>query len=79
MSELLIEIYTHLMERDSNAIKMQNTVNTEMEKMLVPYKNNLTEEEKEKMYSFLYDVLYTAEREGTMYGIKLMLKLLLEL
>ena len=79
MSELLIEIYTHLMERDSNAIKMQNKVNQEMERMLIPYKSNLTEEEKEKMYSFLYDVLYIAEREGTMYGIKLMLKLLLEL
>lgn len=79
MSELLVELYNHLMERDSDAIKMQNKVNTEMERMLVPYKSKLTEEESEKLHYLLYDVIYVAEREATLYGIKLMMKLLLEL
>lgn len=79
MSDLWVEIYCHLMESDKDAIKMQNKVNTEMEKMLIPYKGNFSEEEKEKMYTFLYDVIYVAEREATLYGIKLMMKLLLEL
>lgn len=77
MSELLIEIYNHLMERDSDAVKMQNKINTEMERMLIPYKDKLSEEEREKMYAFLYDLSYIAEREATLYGIKLILRLLL--
>ena len=79
MSELLIEIYNHLMERDKDAIKMQNKVNTEMEQILVSYKDNLSEEELEKLNYLLYDVLYVAEREAILYGIKLIMKLLLEL
>ena len=79
MSELLIEIYNHLMERDSDAVKMQNKISTEMERMLIPYKDKLSEEEKEKMYAFLYDLSYIAEREATLYGIKLMMRLMLEL
>lgn len=79
MSELLVEIYNHFMERDSDAIKMQNKVNKEMERMLVPYKDKLSEEEKEKLHYLLYDVIYVAEREAAFYGIKLMLKLMLEL
>lgn len=65
------------MERDSDAVKMQNKINTEMERMLIPYKDKLSEEEREKMYAFLYDLSYIAEREATLYGIKLILRLLL--
>lgn len=79
MSELLVEIYNHLLERDEDAKEMQNKVNLELERMLIPYKNKLTEEEKEKAYTFLYDVAYIAEREATLYGMKLMMKLFLEL
>ena len=79
MSELWTEIYNLLMERDYDAIKMQKAVDTEMERMLIPYKDKFTEEEREKVYTFLYDVAYTAEREGALYGIKLMMKLMLEL
>ena len=79
MSELLIEIYNLLMERDYDAIKMQKAVDTEMERMLIPYKNKLSEEDLEKLYYLLYDVIYVAEREATLYGIKLMMKLLLML
>lgn len=77
MSELWIEIYNHLTEIDADAIKMQKAVDIEMERMLIPYKDKLSEEEKEKMYTLLYDVIYVAEKEATLYGIKLMLKLLL--
>ena len=45
MTDLWLEIYSHLMESDSDAIKMQNTIHTEMERLLVPYKNTITEEE----------------------------------
>lgn len=74
MSELWIEIYNHLMEMDKDAIKMQNRVNLELERMLIPYKDKISEEEKEKIYTFLYDIAYTAEREGALYGIKLVIK-----
>ncbi|MBQ3544398.1 MAG: hypothetical protein IJA34_05350 [Lachnospiraceae bacterium] len=79
MSELLIELFNHLMERDSDAVKMQNRINTEMERMLIPYKDKLSEEETEKIYAFLYNLSYIAEREATLYGIKLMMRLMLEL
>lgn len=79
MSELLVEIYNHLMETDSDAKEMQNRVNLEMERMLIPHKSKLSEEEREKMYAFLYDLSYIAEREATLYGIKLMMKLMLKL
>ena len=79
MSEAWIEIYNHLMEMDKDAIKMQNRVNLELERMLIPYKKELMEEEKEKMYNLFFDIIYIAEREATLYGIKLMMKLLLML
>lgn len=79
MSELLVELYNHLMETDSDAIKMQNRVNFEMERMLIPYKDKFTEEEKEKLYNFLYDLSYIAEREATLYGVKIMMRLFLML
>ncbi|MBQ6886059.1 MAG: hypothetical protein IJN54_00895 [Lachnospiraceae bacterium] len=79
MSELLVEIFNHLLERDEDAKEMQNKVNLELERMLIPYKNKFTEEEKEKAYTFLYDIVYISEREAVLYGIKLMMKLFLEL
>lgn len=79
MSELLVEIFNHLLERDEDAKEMQNKVNLELERMLIPYKQKFTEEEKEKVYTFLYDVAYISEREAMLYGIKLMMKLFLEL
>ena len=62
------------MEMDKDAIKMQNRVNLELERMLIPYKKELMEEEKEKMYNLFFDIIYIAEREATLYGIKLMMK-----
>lgn len=79
MSNLLVEIFSYLMEKDVDALEMQNKVNLEMERMLVPYKDDLSEEEKEKMYDFLYDLVYVAEREAILYGIKFMIKLFLKL
>ena len=49
MSDLWIEIFNHFMEADNDAIKMQNRVNLELERMLIPYKKELMEEEKEKI------------------------------
>ena len=79
MKELLVEIYNHFLERDEDAKEMQNKVNLELERMLIPYKDKFTEEEKEKAYTFLYDVAYISEREAMLYGIKLMMRLMLEL
>ena len=36
MSDLWLEIYSHLMERDEDALKMQNIINIEMERLLIP-------------------------------------------
>ena len=79
MSELFIEIYNHFLERDEDAKEMQNKVNLELERMLIPYKDKFTEEEKEKVYTFLYDVAYISEREAVLYGVKLMMRLFLML
>ena len=79
MTELFIEIFNIILERDENAKEMQNRVNMEIERMLIPYKNELTEEEKEKVYTFLYDVAYISEREAVLYGVKLMMRLFLML
>lgn len=79
MNELLTEIYALLMERDNDAKQTLNTVNAEMEKLLIPYKSKLTEEEWEKLHYLAYDIAFIAEREATLYGMKFLLKLLLEL
>ena len=36
MTDLWLEIYSHLMECDNDAIKMQNTIHTEMERLFFP-------------------------------------------
>ena len=79
MTDLWLEIYSHLMECDNDAIKMQNTIHTEMERLLVPYKNTITDEENEKLRCLLYDVINATQKEAIMYGIKLIMKSMLKL
>ena len=79
MTDLWLEIYSHLMESDGDAIKMQHMINTEMERLLVPYKNTITEEENEKLHYLLYDVINVTQKEAILYGIKLIMKTLLKL
>ena len=49
MSDLWLEIYSHLMERDEEALRMQHIITTETERLLIPYKSQLTEEELERL------------------------------
>ena len=79
MSDLWLEIYSHLMERDEDALKMQNIINIEMERLLVPYKGKLTEEENEKLHYLLYDIINTTQKEAIIYGMKLITKFILKL
>lgn len=79
MNDLWLEIYSHLMERDDEALRMQHIITMEMERLLIPYKSQLTEEELEKLHYLLYDVINVAQKEAVMYGIKSMMKFLLEL
>lgn len=79
MSDLWLEIYSHLMERDEEALRMQHIITTEMERLLIPYKGQLTEEELEKLYYLLYDVINVAQKEAMLYGMKFIMKFLLEL
>ena len=79
MSDLWLEIYSHLMERDEDALKMQNIINIEMERLLIPYKGKLTEEENEKLHNLLYDIINTTQKEAIIYGMKLITKFILKL
>lgn len=79
MSDLWLEIYSHLMERDEDALKMQNIINIEMERLLIPYKGKLTEEENEKLHYLLYDIINTTQKEAIIYGMKLITKFILKL
>lgn len=79
MSDLWLEIYSHLMERDEEALRMQHIITMEMERLLIPYKSQLTEEELEKLHYLLYDVINVAQKEAMLYGMKFMMKFLLEL
>lgn len=79
MSDLWLEIYSHLMERDEEALRMQHIITTEMERLLIPYKSQLTEEELEKLHYLLYDVINVAQKEAMLYGMKFIMKFLLEL
>ena len=79
MSDLWLEIYSHLMERDEEALRMQHIITIEMERLLIPYKSQLTEEELEKLHYLLYDVINVAQKEAMLYGMKFMMKFLLEL
>ena len=74
MSELWLEIYSYIMERDREAVKMQNVINTEIERLIIPYKNKLTEEELETLRYLLYDVSEISQKQSVLYGIKLVIK-----
>ena len=74
MSELWKEIYSFIMERDEEAIKMQNLLNLEMERLIIPYENKLTEEELEMLRCLLYDMSEITQKQAFLYGIKLVIK-----
>mgnify|MGYP006967363879 CR=1 FL=1 len=79
MSDLWLGIYSLIMESDEDALQMQNNINIEMERMLIPYKNQLSDEECEQLHTLLYDMTDIAQKQAMLFGIKFMLKLIFHL
>ena len=79
MSDLWLGIYSLIMESDEDALQRQNHINIEMERMLIPYKNKLSDEESEKLHTLLYDMVDITQKQAMLFGIKFMLKLIFHL
>ena len=55
MSEFWVEIFNHILEIDTDAIKMQNRVNQELERMLIPYHIRInSQKKKRKRYTLFF-------------------------
>lgn len=67
-------IYNQIMENEESALQMQNRINSETEKLILPYKNKITEEEYEKLRYLMYDISEVSQKQSILFGIKLFIK-----
>lgn len=79
MNELLKKIYESVITYEKDTVEMGSRVEIEINKLIKPYAEQLTDKEMEQLKNLLYQTALTAEQEGFQLGIKYTLKLLFDL
>lgn len=79
MNELLKKIYESVITYEKDTVEMGSRVDVEINKLIKPYAEQLTDKEMEQLKNLLYQTALTAEQEGFQLGIKYTLKLLFDL
>lgn len=79
MNELLKKIYESVITYEKDTVEMGRRVDVEINKLIKPYAEQLTDKEMEQIKTLLYQTALTAEQEGFQLGIKYTLKILFNL
>ena len=80
MDELLEKFFRDVIYFEKDTVRMEKTVVTEVDRLLMSYKMELNAEQKEQLKSFAYEVAHIAESKsfwlGVQYALKIAVKLL---
>lgn len=79
MSELLLKIYQQVVSNEDEAVEMGMRVGEWVNQFTEPYQNKLNNDEMEKLKDLMYSTAIKAEQEGFQLGIKIFVRLMLEL
>ena len=79
MSELLRKIYEQAIQDEDIAVAMGRRVDDWAKSLTVPYKDVLDEDQMELLRDLLFSTATKAEEEGFQLGIRVIVKLVLEI
>lgn len=79
MKELLKKIYDTVLVYDKDIVKNSKVVDEEIEMLMKPYKDKLSEAELDELYDLLCTISLTAKQAGFEMGMKFTIKTLVSL
>ena len=79
MSELLRKIYEQAIQDKDIAVAMVRRVDDWAKSLTVPYKDVLDDDQMELLQNLMYSTAIKAEEEGFQLGIRMIVKLVLEI
>ncbi len=79
MSELLKKIYEDVIQHERVSVEMGNRVDRWVDTLTAPYKEQLNAEQMEQLRNLMYSTAIKAEEEGFQLGIRMIVKLVLEM
>ena len=79
MNQLLRKIYNDVLVYEKDIVKSNKQVDSEVNKIIEPYKNNLHDDELEKLKDLVSAGTSNAEQAGFESGVKFAIKMLYSL
>ncbi len=79
MSELLKKIYEDVIQHERVSVEMGNRVDRWVDTLTEPYKEQLDAGQMEQLRNLMYSTAIKAEEEGFQLGIRMIVKLVLEM
>lgn len=79
MSEILRKIYEQAIQDEDIAVAMVRRVDDWAKSLTVPYKDVLGDDQMELLQNLLFSTAIRAEEEGFQLGIRVIVKLVLEI
>ena len=74
MEELLSEIYEKVVYASNEYNRLNERFYSQVEEMMCPLKDKISSEELDELRSLIYNVFYTAEKNGFYLGVLVLLK-----
>lgn len=79
MSELLKKIYEGVIQHERVAVEMGHRVDRWIDTLTAPYKEQLDAGQMEQLQNLMYSTAIRAEEEGFQLGIRMIVRLVLEM
>lgn len=79
MEDLLVKIYQLIICNESDSTQLAEKYDEKIESVLEPLKENMNEDDAEKLREIIYEVAYITEQGGFMLGARFMAKLISEI
>ena len=79
MNDLFKKFYNSVLVYEKEVIKHSKVVDEEITQLMKPYEDKLNKEELDELYNLLCSVSLTAEQNGFELGVRLTIKMLVEL
>ena len=78
MEDLLAKIYHSVISVEKESNNLGEVYDNKIREIITQYKENMTEEEVDKLQEILYDMAYVTEQGGFILGVRFMASLMKE-
>lgn len=79
MEDLLVKIYQSVISNERISNDMAKKYDEKIQMIIAQYKENISEEESDKLQEILYDMAYVTEQGGFILGVLFMARFLNEI